>query len=488
MRRELTRGLVVVVAGLILLALPCPAAWAQFGFGGGFGGGIGGGGGGGGFGGGGFGGGGNAGNGNGFPGGIAIDADGVITSTFSVSRASALAKKRMEAVAVEHLPSDLNQVSPMRKVSLVRLEAACEAYANEKKVAPLEIQFLAGLQRIDYIFVAPDGKDLILAGPAEGFAPDKSGCVLGIQSGRPPLRIDDLIVALRTSEDHGGIGCSIDPIPDNLVQLKRYLASHSSATSVSAIQRRFQQMARILGMQDVSIWGVPTDSHFGQVLVEADYRMKRISMGLENPGVRGLRSHLSMITPQGNTMQRWWLTPLYDAFYKSEDGLAFQIEGQRAQLLAQEELATSSGDRFSAPFTRASTQAFAQQFTDRFPDLAENEPVFAELQNLIDLAIVSALFRKERLPEQVGWSMSLFLNPERAVVASGTTPRKVPSQYNTRRAGGVILGLVSGGVNISARQTVAQVEFKTDPSRRLEGLRRSVTEQQRPESHPWWWD
>jgi hypothetical protein len=40
--------------------------------------------------------------------------------------------------------------------------------------------------------------------------------------------------------------------------------------------------------------GVPTDSRFAQVLVAADYRMKRIGMNFEKAPVRGLPSYLEM--------------------------------------------------------------------------------------------------------------------------------------------------------------------------------------------------
>ncbi|HID22737.1 MAG TPA: DUF1598 domain-containing protein, partial [Planctomycetaceae bacterium] len=270
--------------------------------------------------------------------------------------------------------------------------------------------------------------------------------------------------------------------------LQHYLARNSQPASAARVQRRFREMAKILGMQEVRVWGVPPDSHFAQVLVEADYRMKRISIGLENPRVPGLKSHLAMLRPHGNTMQRWWFTPLYDAIYTTDDHLAFQIEGQRAQLLAQEEVASASGQRSAAAFTRRSTRAFAKQFTEKFPELAEKLPVFAQLQNVIDLAIVAALFRKEGLPEKVGWKMELFLDPERAVVARGRVPKKVPTSFKTKRSRGMILGLLAGGVVIGPEATVKQVPFRVDSARRLGGVRRGAVSGERPEQHVWWWD
>ncbi|MGH7129158.1 MAG: DUF1598 domain-containing protein, partial [Planctomycetaceae bacterium] len=360
----------------------------------------------------------------------------------------------------------------MRKVSLVRLEAACEEYAKQNKPLPPDMAYLAGLQRIDYVFVYPETGDLVIAGPAEGFAPDSAGRVIGLTTGRPPIRLDDLLVALRTTERDTVIGCSIDPVESRLADLQRYLRRNSSPTSTAIAAARYRQMAKILGMQDVKVFGVPAESHFAQALVEADWRMKLVSMGLEKVQVRGFRTHLSMLRPQGNTMQRWWFTPLYENCYATEDGLGYQLGGQRAQLLAQEEIAAASGQRSDAGSTRLTTQAYAQHFTEKFPELAEEVPAFAELQSLMDLAIVAALLRKERLPQKVGWSMSLFLDEDRAAVETGPVPRQIPSSTNYRMAGSrMVIGLIGGGIQINPLQTVRTIEFQQDDATRLEGVR-----------------
>jgi hypothetical protein len=351
------------------------------------------------------------------------------------------------------------------------------------------MQFLAGLQRIDYVFLDPDSKDLVIAGPAEGFAMDEFGRVIGVKTGRPPLRLDDLMVALRTLEKTGALGCSIDPDESRMNQVQQYVKSNSTRTTPAGAAQRYENMAKILGLQNVTVWGVPADSHFGCTLVEADWRMKRLSMGIENPRVRDFKSHLAMLGRGGNATQRFWFLPLYDAFQQNEAGTAFQFAGQRAQLLSQEEYVSETGKRSDAATTRVSTQRFAKLFTEKFPDLAEEIPIFAELQNTIDLSILAALFKKERLPQKVGWRMSLLLDPQRATYAASTPPTQVASVVNYRTAGrGMIVGLVGGGVVINAMDTVRNIEFKTDTAARVESLRAAAMKNQRPDAHAWWWD
>ena len=395
------------------------------------------------------------------PSGIRIDPQGVVGPAFSQARSAALHKKQAEAFASEHLSADLQAHSELRKVSLVKLEQAYAALQDAGQAVPPEMRHLAGLQRIDYVFVDPDGRDVVLAGPAEGFAPDPSGRMRGLTTGRPPVHLDDLIVALRSVlRGDGSIGCSIDPDEQRLAALQNYVRQNSSPTSSAGARQRYLEMAQVLGLEYISVWGVPENSHYAHVLVEADYRMKRISIGAEPSGVRGIRSHLSQLVPNGNSMQRWWFAPLYDAIHAAEDGTAYQLVGQRAQLLSQEERVSTGGDRNDAAFTRASTQKFAQLFTEHFDDLAKASPVFAELQNLFDLAVVSALFQKERILQKIDWKAAVFLDEQRAPIDSFPVAKQVPSEAMTRPAQrGTMLGLI-GGVTLNPFSVISRVETR----------------------------
>ena len=58
------------------------------------------------------------------------------------------------------------------------------------------MRHLAGLLRVRYVFYYPESKDIVLAGPAEGWVAHVSGRVVGITSGRPvSLQLQDLAVA-----------------------------------------------------------------------------------------------------------------------------------------------------------------------------------------------------------------------------------------------------------------------------------------------------
>lgn len=421
-------------------------------------------------------------------GGIFIDAEGVVRAPATQQVSARLLKERRDAFAAGAYGGDLLTYSERRCISLVGLEAQCARQKNGDALGA-DVKYLAGLQRIDYLFIDPDSHDVVIAGPAEGFAPDVQGRMRGLTTGRPPLHLEDLVVALNAAfAGTGAIGCSIDPDPTRLASMGEFIRNNSSVTTPAGAAKRYQRMAEILGLQNVSLFGVPEDSHFAHVLVEADFRMKRISLGVEPSGVRGLRSHLALLQPNGNSIQRWWFIPFYDAIYASEDGTAYHLVGQRAQLLAQEELSSLSGERSNAAFTRATTEQFARMFTERFPDLAEHSPVFAQLQNLFDLAVIAALLRREDIPSNVGWPMQTFLDDARGLVGSYAVPRQVESESTFRKGGrGVVLGLV-GGVTIEPDHLLRKFETQADPALRLSGLKHEALSVPAPADHPWWWD
>ena len=53
-----------------------------------------------------------------------------------------------------------------------------------------------------------------------------------------------------------------------------------------------------LGPQNITVTGVPIDSHFAQVMVVADYRMKRLGMNLDASPVPGLTSYVQLLGGQ----------------------------------------------------------------------------------------------------------------------------------------------------------------------------------------------
>ena len=130
------------------------------------------------------------------------------------------------AAAKATLDPKVAAFSKLRKISLNRLE---QAILDHQGALTDEMRYLAGLLRVRYVFYYPDSKDIVMAGPAEGWVPDPAGRVVGIGSGRPVVQLQDLVVALRAFPPGGGttplIGCSIDPTQEGLAAMQQFLRS-----------------------------------------------------------------------------------------------------------------------------------------------------------------------------------------------------------------------------------------------------------------------
>jgi hypothetical protein len=380
-------------------------------------------------------------------GGVAINTDGVLRNA-SVDEIGLLA--RQWAAAAEKVPAGLQAAVPLRKVSLRRLEEAIRTHQDAGRPLPDAISCLGGLQRIEYVFVYPEDRDIVLVGPGEGWKVDRRCNVVGVQSGRPVMLLDDLLVALRSAKRaaQGGISASIDPTPEGL---KRLQAHTKQLTTIGNPQDTAAGIEQVLGPQKISVTGVPDTSHFAQVLVAADFRMKRIAMAFEPAPVRGLPSFLQMTTgSRGMSTPRWWLEPKYDTLLRDPGGLAWQLRGASVKAMTEEDFLTANGTMQHSGKADPVAQKWADTMTAKYGELAVAEPIFGQLQNCMDLAVVSALIVKERLTEKSGHSLPVLLEGNAPKPAEFAAPKTCDSQASVLKKGRNWVISASGGVLINS--------------------------------------
>ncbi|NIL96411.1 MAG: DUF1598 domain-containing protein, partial [Planctomycetales bacterium] len=230
-----------------------------------------------------------------FEGGVVVDATGVLQRTTRTEAGQPLADLRTGALRSD-APSDVRRSSPLRKVSLPRLELAVQLRAAAGQGPDREMQLLAGLTRIEYVLAYPETGDLVIAGPAGDWRRNEEGRLVNSESGRPLLRLDDLVVILRQITGNSGsrFGCSITPRQQSLARVKAFVAESSQKPlkpGQRARQQWLEQLRAAVGTQDIEVYGIDAGTRAARILVEADYHMKRIGIGLE-PGTDGLVSYL----------------------------------------------------------------------------------------------------------------------------------------------------------------------------------------------------
>jgi len=387
-------------------------------------------------------------------GGVKVDVDGIL------SQPEVGDFRQLQAAwqaGMQTVPADLQRPSELRFVSLRSLEAEAAKALDAGQPVPDAVRYLAGLQRVRYVFVYPENKDIVIAGPAEGWKINALGSVVGASSGRPVLQLDDLLVALRVAEssNESGISCSIDQTPEGTQRLAQ-LGAPRAGMSPQMVARQQEQAA---GNQKITVTGVPNTSHFARVLVAADFRMKRLAMDFEKAPVADMPSYMDVLVSRraaSNFMApRFWLAANYEPIRRDEQSLAWELRGQGIKCMTEEQnTSTGSIQRTGKPDPIA--QQWADTFTAKFEELAREDSAFGELRNVMDLAVVAALAAKERLFAKAGLEIPRLRND--IPVEEFHVPRAVPSQASFVRAGRGWVISVSGGVQIYPWQVADRTE------------------------------
>ncbi|MFT7631249.1 MAG: hypothetical protein ACI87E_002286 [Mariniblastus sp.] len=299
--------------------------------------------------------------------------------------------------------------SAIRKVSLTRLEKAAQILAAQGKPVDAAMSNLAGIYEVKYLMMYPETGDIVLAGPAGPWQLNEENRPVNIATGKPVLQLDDLVVCLRNAwENDGKFGCSITPRKAQLASTKQFLAN----TKLTG--KRWAEGIRLaLGQQDVEVFGIDADTHAARVLVEADYRMKLVGMGLEAT-IPEVPSYLDRIklTPDGNVppmdVVRWWFTLNYDDIVADAARSTFTFNGTGVKVLSETEFIDDQGERVHTGTSHGPTKSFARDFTNHFDAMADEYPVYRQLKNVFDMALVASLIRNQDLSSKTQWNRTFF--------------------------------------------------------------------------------
>jgi hypothetical protein len=426
--------------------------------------------------------------------GVMVDAQGVLRQTSAQDPTGELARQRVEE-ALGRLDHDVAKSSPLRKISLTRLERImAKRIAGGQGVDDM-MKNLAGLTRIEYVFCYPESGDIVLAGPAEAWAQAPSGRMQGIVTGRPVIELQDLVVALRAFPAGGDkkhspfIYCSIDPTEEGEARLQEFMAAAHRQATPADMQYVVQQIREKLGMQVIKVGGVPANTHFAQVLVEADYRMKLIGIGLEVPPVR-LKSYAARANPaqiSQNALERWYFVPDYQCVRVSDDALAMQLVGEGVKLVGEGEVVGPNGQRTQVGKTNSASQQFVDAFTKIYPKLAEKVTVYAQLRNCIDMAVAAAFIQEQDYYGLVKWTPSVFTSEEKFPVQTVNAPKEVETAVNGMWKGMTFMTPMGGGVTIKPTEALNPTNLLDDKKEAVEKARSEI-DLSKLSADQWWWD
>ena len=358
-----------------------------------------------------------------FPTGVYVDAKG----TLRKSKPASLGDSKSPEQPQLHRPDsarnasdmpmidnrDVRKSSLLRVVSLNRLERQTQLLTAQGKPLTNAMKNLAGLTEIQSVAYLRESNDIVIAGPAGPWKEDELGRSICEQSGKPVLQLDDFVVCLQNAvHQDGKFGCAIVPRQKNLAATKKFLT-----TSKLKGKAWRTEIRNALGQQDIEIYGIQPTTHTAYVLVEADYRMKLIGMGLES-SIDQVPSYLERVqldatgSPPPLDVARWWFTLNYDRVRRNKSSDQFTFSGPGVKVLSETEFINAQGKRIHSGGSVGPTKTFAEDFTTHFEQLATKYPIYQQLKNVFDLAMAANLIHDHGLARQASWQASFFVPAE----------------------------------------------------------------------------
>ena len=155
-----------------------------------------------------------------------------------------------------------------------------------------------------------------------------------------------------------------------------------------------EALKKAIGPSKVKVFNTNDNTRLAFVCAAADCKLKRFALGVEPcpfPGTGTIVEGSSKFP-----LSHVWFELAYDPVLSAEDGNAFQLSGPRLQVKVGEEM-------FSDKDATRRAVTFAKQFNLAEPKIAAAVPIFQDLQNMGDLAMLTTLMKVERMEDKVKW-------------------------------------------------------------------------------------
>jgi len=309
--------------------------------------------------------------------------------------------------------------------------------------------------------------------------------------GRPSLRLDDLVVGMRSISASGYPYCSLDPVPGNIVKCQR-MQQEISTSKRGVDEEALTELRTTLGPQRVVVGGVPRNSRMAHVMIEADYHMKKVSQGhIMLPGIESyLDISLGDEHASSSSSSRFWFHIAEgDPAYSEDIGIMW-LERCRVIVLTEKQEINTAGELVDVEEDDPAASAFAEQFARELPVVAQFVPCYADLENLYRLrAVLLAIELRNALS-----IMNLDFNSYLAKYECSEEKEMVPSypglvnvrQVESSRPSGITVrtAYVFGGV--SQEMLISPERIAHDNEAVLNEIV-TVVEESRPGAESLWW-
>jgi RHS repeat-associated protein len=238
----------------------------------------------------------------------------------------------------------------------------------------------------------------------------------------PSFDVDDIAVAVRSIY---GLGTHIAADPG--ISIDEYLTPGN-------FQVRFD--------------GATANTSFGQVMFEADYLLKSLTVGkdyrtgqlfmINVPGYASLVTRLESFKTSGHIDTRMWFVPEQITLMESEDHGGMVFSDVRMKVLHHTEFNGAQGD---FPVCRE----FAEHFTAHYDEFAQQFPIFEKLKQLGKITAIVKWIKDNNVPFDTGFFAQYqpkfaetpsYVSPvsnSKEILTHGTEKRRVKGHKNKKK-------------------------------------------------------
>ena len=223
-------------------------------------------------------------------------------------------------------------------------------------------------------------------------------------------------------------------------------------------------------------------------MIEADYRMKLIGIGLEKPPVK-LASYVDKANPAmvNRTFACWYFVPDYKCVRVTPDNLGMELVGDGVRLVGEDQVVSRDGERQAVKSGNKASESFVSGFTQKYSELAAKIPVYGQLRNVIDLAVAAAFIQQQDYYGKANWAAEILGNESKLPVETYQTPLRVETVVASVWKGNRLMTPVGGGVHMQPRQVLASENLMRDDEGKLSEVRDGLQLGDLAEGQ-WWWD
>ncbi|MCC6507472.1 MAG: hypothetical protein IT423_00075, partial [Pirellulaceae bacterium] len=154
--------------------------------------------------------------------------------------------------------------------------------------------------------------------------------------------------------------------------------------------------------------------------------------------------------------------------------------------IGADELVRADGTRADSTVANKASKIFTADFTAKYEAIANTNPIYAQLRNLIDMSIVAAYMQDRHFYDQANWDLGVLGDESKFSVEVLPAPKQVETAVNAIVKGKQLITPIGGGVAIQARKALNENNIKADDGSAAKQYSQ-ISLKDIPATQ-WWWD